>query len=397
MIGRIERKRDVLKLVEELDISPSMYENAEKKYKALADYLGRHTRIQTTMYPQGSFAFGTVVRPLKDGREAAYDLDFICEVDEMRDEISPEGLRKIIKDALTESILYGGKLEVFDECFTIHYAEEGGAEFSIDIVPAASESDEIIGKLKNKAERPDLLETSISIPMLEDKKYVWETNNPKGFLQWFNEINQPYLDSSRNEFRKSLFESTDIYNTVEEIPAGLERSAVQRVIQILKRHRDNFYSNFSDIKPISAIINVLVADVAKSMSPDTDVFMLLEYVLDDVMESSKYYDDRLKGEMLLEHRIVGRKCQGWYIGNPANPEDNLASAWNENENIPKKFFKWIQAAKEDLIDSMDVEDDEFRAISENAFGQEAVRKSWGDKYNTKKAEPIRSSAKPWRE
>ena len=115
MIGRIERKRDVLKLVEELDISPSMYENAEKKYKALADYPGRHTRIQTTMYPQGSFAFGTVVRPLKDGREAAYDLDFICEVDEMRDEISPEGLRKIIKDALTESILYDGKLEVFDE------------------------------------------------------------------------------------------------------------------------------------------------------------------------------------------------------------------------------------------------------------------------------------------
>ena len=68
MIGIDERQRDILKLIESVDISPSMYENAVSKYKALADYLSRHTDLNTNMYAQGSFAFGTVVRPINDGK-----------------------------------------------------------------------------------------------------------------------------------------------------------------------------------------------------------------------------------------------------------------------------------------------------------------------------------------
>lgn len=55
MIGKYERQSDILKVIEGLDITPTMYRNAEEKYKALADYLGSHTDVPTTMYPQGSF------------------------------------------------------------------------------------------------------------------------------------------------------------------------------------------------------------------------------------------------------------------------------------------------------------------------------------------------------
>ena len=61
MIDKYKRQNDILRAIESLDITPSMYKNADEKYHALADYLSRHTDVTLDMYPQGSFAFGTVV------------------------------------------------------------------------------------------------------------------------------------------------------------------------------------------------------------------------------------------------------------------------------------------------------------------------------------------------
>ena len=38
--------------------------------------------------------------------------------------------------------IYEGKLEIWDECFTIEYADVGKIGFTIDIVPATDESEE---------------------------------------------------------------------------------------------------------------------------------------------------------------------------------------------------------------------------------------------------------------
>lgn len=396
MIGKNERQRDIIKVIEKLDITPSMYKNADEKYHALAEYVSKHTDLKLNMYPQGSFAFGTVIRPFKNDAEGAYDLDFICEVDFEKSETTPEELRNFIENAVSEGELYGGKLEVSDECLTIKYAEEGGAQFSIDIVPATRESASTIAKLKEKTIRPDLIDSAIAIPMKEKDNYLWKTNNPKGLMEWFSEINEPYKMYSRTEFRKSLFESTKFYDKIEDIPEGMERSSVQRVIQLLKRHRDLYYNSFPDLKPISAIINVFVTSVARCYDPSTDVFTLLEYVLEELNESSKYYSDRTKGEILLENRVIARKNKEWYIANPANPEDNLADAWNESEDIPHKFFKWISVAKEDFVDSMEISDNEFKAIVESALGRDAVGGVWGEKYDSHKSIPIIASSKPWR-
>ncbi len=396
MIKKNERQNDILKAIESLDITPSMYKNADEKYHALANYLSRHTDVTLDMYPQGSFAFGTVIRPFKNDKDGSYDLDFICEVELEKGKITAEELREYIEKAISDGELYGGRLEIYDQCFTIQYAEEGGASFSIDIVPAVHESDKEIARLTEKTARPDLIDTAIAIPVKEKTGYSWRTNNPKGFAKWFKEINDPYKAYARTEFRKSLFESTSFYDKVEDIPEGMERSSVQRVIQILKRHRDLYFNKFPELKPISAIINVLVTEVASSLHPSTSIFDLLEAVLNELNESSKFYDDRIKGELLLENRAIARKNRGWYIANPANPDDNLADEWNQNDDIAKKFFKWISVAREDFVDSMEKPDHEFKAIAESALGQDAIKKSWGDKYGAHVAAPVAVSSKPWR-
>lgn len=396
MIEKTERQNDILKVIESLDITPSMYKNADDKYHALADYLSHHTDFNIEVYPQGSFAFGTVVRPLKGKGDASYDLDDICEVSREKGDITAEELKTHIEEAISNGELYGGKLEITGQCLTVCYADEGGASFSIDVVPAAHENSITIERLKQKSSRPDLIDTAIAIPMSDEDKYVWKTNNPKGFTKWFREINNPYKECSRSDFRKNLFERTDFYDCVEDIPEGMERSSVQRVIQILKRHRDLYYDVVNKPKPISAIINVLVTDIASSLDPTTDTFTLLEYVLNELSESSKYYEDRNRGEILLENTIIARKNRKWYIANPANPEDNLADAWNKSDNIAKTFFEWISVAKDDFIYSMDKPDYEFMATAANALGQDIIEKTWKDKYDTHIPTSIPVTSKPWR-
>lgn len=396
MNRKYERQQDILKLITDVDITPSMFKNAESKYKALSDYLGRHTELNTNMYAQGSFALGTVVRPIKDGKDADYDLDFICEVNRDREEISASELRSIIEKALSDVELYGGKMEAFDECITIHYAEENGVGFSIDIVPAVHESWKTKKRLAGKTNRLDLIEESIAIPMGAKGRYEWHTNNPKGFKKWFDEINKPFLEYSKSNERKVIFETAGFYNTVEEIPEGMLHSSVQRVIQILKRNRNLFYQKFYDLKPNSAIINVIVAKVASECNSDIGVFDLLERVFVELSESNRNYNNIQYGDAIWGSRIVSKRDKNWYIANPANPEDNLADKWNEDPRIADKFFLWVEAARKDLIDSLELEDAEFRAILESAFGQAAVQNTLKEKYGAESATPITGVSKPWR-
>jgi len=55
--------------------------------------------------------------------------------------------------------------------------------------------------------------------------------------------------------------------------------------------------------------------------------------------------------------------------------------------------------QKDLINSLKIcSDEDFRAISESAFGQKAVANTWGTKYNKVLPKPISGviPAKPWK-
>ena len=377
------RRNDILRLIESLDIPPSLYKNAEEKYKAITKYLIEHG-FDAEMYPQGSFALGTVVRPSKNNEDANYDLDFICQVKKVRNETTATMLWRELKEVL-ENSLYADKLTEYDKCFTIEYADINGVGFSIDIVPAADETFERKIKLRGESEHPELIGTSIVIPDTSRDRTMWVTNNPKGYRAWFERINEPYRAYSQLENRRALFEShPGVYASVEDIPVELERSSLQRVIQILKKHRDEYYFKSNDKKPISAIIGTLVAKVAETLPPYLSVFELLEKVLNTLRTHSRNDD------------MICKKNGKWVIPNPTNPEDNLADTWNDA--TCDKFFRWINQARFDLIDALNADESTFRSVMENAFGLWFIKKHWNDKYCPAQPKPITPSAapKPWR-
>lgn len=398
-----ERQNDILDIIKNLDISPTMYQNAIEKYNHLTTYLEQHG-YAVTMYPQGSFALGTVVRPIHKGDDASYDLDFIYQVSSPKKSTTPKELRDEVEAVLRDSHLYDDRLIVNDECFTIEYADIGGIGFSIDIVPATAEDEGKIVQLKSESPHPELIDDSIAIPKSENSRYSWLTNNPKGYKNWFTRINGPYAALNRDEVRKTIFaQNTSLYNSVEDVPSDLERSPVQRVIQILKYHRNVYYSKLpggKDLKPISAIIGTLVTQIAEKQSPTMGTFDLLQCVLSEL----RVYSEQLTSDQSVFKQahpgktLLTREGRNWVLRNPANPEDNLADSWNKNPRIASTFFKWLACVYGDLISSLTLSDDEFRTRVAGALGDKQVRRVWGKKYEKVPTSTFSASSqtKPWR-
>nr|WP_317632941.1 hypothetical protein [uncultured Flavobacterium sp.] len=106
-----KRHFDILKLVKSLDITPSMYINAVEKYKSVAKYLQDHG-IKCDIYPQGSFALGTVVKPIN---KSGYDLDTICKLFTEKSETTAKNVKTSIGDLFAKSERYKNAIE-YDKC-----------------------------------------------------------------------------------------------------------------------------------------------------------------------------------------------------------------------------------------------------------------------------------------
>lgn len=387
-MGIDRRIKDINELTRNLDISPTMVKNATEKYINVGKYL-ETKGFECDIFPIGSFATGTVVRPFYNDKDQDYDLDFICLVNKNRDVITPKETKLLVYEELSKSDIYKRILadEEWEKCWTLEYAEINGVGFNMDIVPAAHISNDI------------------NPLMITDKKnstYEWVISQPKALIEWFNNINQPFLEFGKDEERKVLFEKyRDIYASIEEIPETLERSSLQRVIQLLKRHRDIFYSKAGkEYKVASIIITTLVAEIAEPLNPSISFYELLNCVVNELALYSKYnkieestFVNTYAGKLLIK-----KVDDEWIIKNPIDSGDNLAEPWKVDGNIAEMFFKWIEQVKKDFVGSMEMAEEKYLASIGSAFGLEYFQKSKvRERYEISKPKVINTIHKPYGE
>ena len=66
-------------LADEIDVSPTRYQEAKDHYNAVGEWLGRDDSelapFLPVVFPQGSFVLGTAIRPIGDEE---YDVDTVC-------------------------------------------------------------------------------------------------------------------------------------------------------------------------------------------------------------------------------------------------------------------------------------------------------------------------------
>lgn len=399
----MQRKLDIEDLIQGLDITPTMYENAREKYQNIGKYL-HEKGMNVDIFPQGSFALGTVVRPYTRGKDKSYDLDFICLNNVDKQQTNPKEEKFLPYNALMENETYKRILcsEEYDKCWTLEYAKISDVEFNMDIVPAVKEDNIVIGELVYNGLDINYAQEAIAITDKKNNVYRWSTSNPKAYKDWFDKINKPFLEYGRYERRnKILLENQKIFATIEEIPTELEHSALQRVIQILKRHRDVYFSKKQqeNYKPISAIITTISAEIAKGAPSNIAIVDLLQYIVKDFEIYSNWQKEE---HSIIESRyaskkVISRNNEKWIIKNPVNPKDNLADSWNDNPSKATYFFEWVKQLRQDFIEAFTYEDDAFVATLENGFGMDYVQtRIKKENYNLKSAQVISSTPKHWR-
>ncbi|MDU0401573.1 hypothetical protein LMG8526HA_02472 [Lactococcus lactis] len=65
-------------LADSLNISDTMTQEIISSYKSVGSYLGNlEENLNIHIYPQGSMALGTLVRPIAEDKEGDYDVDLV--------------------------------------------------------------------------------------------------------------------------------------------------------------------------------------------------------------------------------------------------------------------------------------------------------------------------------
>jgi len=264
---------------EELDISPSSYEDARKKYHAVAEYLAEPdttvAQYDPNLYSQGSLRLGTVVKPLGSNE---FDLDLVCEMN-ISSTSDQQVVKELVGNRFKEKEIYKKMLKPKNRCWRLDYA---GA-FHMDVLPAI----------------PDGIKGNDCILVPDRKLCEWQPSNPRGYANWFKE--------RMLSIRRSLIEKKAI---IEEIPLGDPsiRTPLQRSVQLLKRHRDILFQDDAENAPISVVITTLAA---KAYNNEEDLYEALINIIRGIPSQLDSVD-------------------GWpAVLNPMNREENFAEKWME--------------------------------------------------------------------
>lgn len=364
-LTQVRMSEALVSLAEGLDIPPSKYREAVERYQAVGAWLDAEQsplkRHGLAIYAQGSFRIGTVVRPIKDGKEADYDIDLVCELRSPQERLNASELKGMVGDRLKDHATYQRLLD--DEgrrCWTLNYAESDGIGFHLDVLPALHGSSEGKQALRCRGVSEGYTRLAIEITeRLGGGRHAWVPggSNPAGFASWFESINAQALSKVRALQKRALFEGhRKVFSSIEDVPDGLLRSPLQRAIQLLKRHRDVRFAGYKweSEKPISMILTTLAGRAYQGEEDLEDALAGILERIDDFATSG----------------VIENRKGDWWIPNPVNPGENFADRWNdEGSHRAEAFFEWVAWLRQDLsmAEGHDSIEKRHRALSE-VFG-----------------------------
>lgn len=323
-----------MKIVEELtrglDISDSMFKEAEKKYYAVAKYLGESTNALlqgADIYLQGSMKLRTVVKPHKKDE---FDIDLVILLPNVNSSHNSDMIHKLIGDRLKEDKSpYKDICESKNRCWTINYK----TRFHLDITPA----------INNAFVEAEVFHYTDTAELVPDKKLKeWKDSNPKGLAKWFSDIAKlmPIFVLKRFVSFDSALSVKAINEsyTVEDIPDNNEyKGLLRRTIQLLKKHRDYYFLERKEApeeyKPISILITTLATKSYEKI------------VLDRVEYSCPF---EMMKDIVGQMHLFIKKENGFKVANPTNENENFAEKWNDDIEYAKAFAQWQKAVFKEL-------------------------------------------------
>ena len=327
----------------EIDIPPSKYQDAVNRYQAVGHWLedGDYPGCpgELSIYPQGSFRLGTVVRPIRNGIEASYDIDLVCEMPLIKHLTTPQAVKHMVGNRLWQHETYRQLLDNEGRrCWTLEYAEQDGVGFHLDVLPAVPDG---LG----------LQSTAVSITHKSDASYSWSASDPHGYGEWFHGRNAEAFARVVVEQKRTIQRAASlVFASIDDVPDQLVRTPLQRSIQLMKRNRDLHFNHSTtiDYAPISIIITTLAAHL---YADEPDTLAALSGIVGRLQGHAALVEERAIDPSLATMGLIRRLPDGtWYIGNPVNPAENFADRWHEDDHArARAFFSWVAALQRDLL------------------------------------------------
>lgn len=258
------------------------------------------------------------------------DVDLVCRLKGKKDNWSQFNLKQAVGDQLKADKTYKEMLdEEGNRCWTLLYSDD--SKFHMDVLPALVGDDSFIllEKAISNLSSSDIETLAIRITdkRLPDHKTEtnpgnWPKSNPFGYAAWF-----------KDKSITSSFKSLSLRESIDPLPDyQQEKEPLQRIVQILKRHRDIMFGG-NEHKPISIIITTLAA---KAYNGNNDIGEALLHMLNKM------------DEFIEEKYVVKYRRRIIWIANPVNNEENFADKWPEESEKENNFFSWLEKARSDF-------------------------------------------------
>lgn len=365
----LEQKNQFSEILEELgktlDITKDQYDAAVRSYKYVGEWLSQEGSPLATyspeILPQGSFLLQTMIKPIHEDDEL--DIDLVCKLEKIQASWTQFELKQLVGDRLKANGILNKLLILPDgrRCWTLQYAES--AKFHLDVLPSvvATGYRTILEKAFSASGLPDTDILGIRITDKNKQNYRTSSNllewlkcNPFGYAIWF----QDRCKILTHEVRM-------MSEAIQPVPKyQTDKLPLQRVVQILKRHRDMMF-NGDEHKPISIIITTLAS---KAYGKETDI---IEALINVVSKMRSHIDDT---------NPFTNEREKW-VSNPVHIQENFADKWKEFPIRQTNFYKWLDAVELDVKNIAAQQGKGLQFISESMvkpFGKDAINKTFSN-------------------
>jgi hypothetical protein len=323
-----------------LDIPLDIRDAAVNRYEDVGNYLAETGGPRWSIYPQGSFLIGTVIRPPTSTCE--YDIDLVCNNQIDKDSVTQAELKERVGTMLGEYHEFKtstGALDAPDDyfekrrCWTLAYEALG---FHLDVLPSIPDAD--LKKYHN------------GILLTDTKLRPWQHGNPKDYATWFRHRSTEMLRKLEAKAREA---------NVAAVPDWAVRSTLQRLVQILKWHCYIAFADDIDDRPPSVLITTLAAHAYRGQDNLGNAAL-------EVVENMPNHIEKIHGK--------------WAVLNPAHEKENFADKWNEPDTAHRrtKFMTWIEDVRRDLAIAHDTQNAGIDVLVERlaaSFDREILVKS----------------------
>ncbi len=229
-----------------------------------------------------------------------FDIDLVFWRDLARESVSQEELKATAGELLHRYCADRQLAEPTElgRCWRLDFFEQ---HFHLDVLPVI----------------PDRNHDGDGILLSDRELRLWLYSNPIGYADWFyDRMEKTLVQEHLAALAKALARS------VEDVPRFMVRTPLQRVVQLLKRSRDEYFASTPEIKPPSILVTTLAGHGYRGQR-DVDTALI---------ETAQSMPDHIE-----------RRGSEWWVENPAHPGENFADKWNSNPDRRDAFFEWLGA------------------------------------------------------